>query len=129
MQEKGSRHEMNCAKATVPYFMVFHEFMSLEHKVRKNPVFSLALQLPLSYRTNLPFHTGQQAQIMVETLLVCLLSTVVEHTCNRLTLSNDQTDMETHPMNLDFARKGMATETLRTLKQNEAQGREENEDS
>lgn len=66
---------------------------------------------------------------MVETLLVCLLSTVVEHTCNRLTLSNDQTDMETHPMNLDFARKGMATETLRTLKQNEAQGREENEDS
>lgn len=37
--------------------------------------------------------------------------------------------METHPMNLDFARKGMATETLRTLKQNEAQGREENEDS
>lgn len=93
--------------------------------MRKNPVFSLAPQLPLSYRTNLPFHTGQQTQTVVEPLLVCLLGTVEEHTYTHPTLSNDQTVMKTHPMTLDWAGKGMVIETSRTLEKNEAQGREE----
>lgn len=78
---------------------------------------------------NLPFHTGQQAQTVGETLLVCLPGTVVDPTYTRPTLSNGQTVTKTHPVTLDCAGKGKVIETSRTLEKDEAQGREQNEDS
>lgn len=81
-QETGSRNEITCAKATIPFLFVCHEFTSLDPRWEKVH-YSHGLSISPSPTGWLsPSYTGQQGQTVVETVSIPLLPAVAEHSFN-----------------------------------------------
>ena len=82
VRETGSRNEITGAKATIPFFIIFHEFMSLDPRWEKVQ-YSHGLSISPSPTGRIsPSYTGQQGQTVVETVSILPLPAVAEHSFN-----------------------------------------------